>query len=109
MRRLQDAAEVAEQPFVSTAPLVGGLIVRIRTAWNNMAGRWYVLAMFRQQNRFNQLAAAQLEEQEERLVAQDHDLTALTHTVAELELQLKQLAQRVRALEARHPADDAPP
>lgn len=94
-------ATVREQPFTSSTPVIGPLIVWLRTAWNNMAARWYVLGMFQQQNEFNDLVVQQLFETETRLIEQDSDQSALVQTAAELTLQVTQLKQRVDALEAR--------
>lgn len=94
-------ASVREKPFVSSFPIIGPLIVWVRTVWNNMAGRWYVLGMFQQQNEFNDLVVQQLYETETRLIEQDSDQSALVQTAAELTLQVTQLKQRVAALEAR--------
>lgn len=46
-------AQIHEQPFVSHAPIIGPLIIRLRYAWNWMSTRWWVLPMVAQQNRFN--------------------------------------------------------
>jgi GT2 family glycosyltransferase len=45
--------QVREQPFASHAPLLGPLIVRFRSTWNNVATRWYVQPMLQQQIEFN--------------------------------------------------------
>lgn len=93
-------ATVQERPFVSRRPWLGPLLVRLRTAWNNVATRWYVLSLVQQQNEFNDLSVAALFDLETRLIEQDRDQTALAHQVAELTLRLRQLQQRVAALEA---------
>lgn len=46
-------AQIREQPFVSHAPIIGPLIIRLRYAWNWMSTKWWVLPMVAQQNRFN--------------------------------------------------------
>lgn len=51
---LQARARIQERPFVSHAPVVGRLITFIRSTWNNVATRWFVLPMVHQQNAFNQ-------------------------------------------------------
>ncbi len=45
--------EIKEQPFHSDTPLIGEGIVAFRRAWNNVATRWYVLPLLRQQISFN--------------------------------------------------------
>jgi cellulose synthase/poly-beta-1,6-N-acetylglucosamine synthase-like glycosyltransferase len=42
-----------ERPFTSRAPLVGGLVARLRGAFNSIATRWYVLPIMEQQSAFN--------------------------------------------------------
>ncbi len=44
---------VSEQPFTSVVPVLGPLIVGVRTAWNWIATKWYVLPIVKQQNDFN--------------------------------------------------------
>lgn len=51
---LQARARVQERPFVSHVPVVGRLITFVRSTWNNVATRWFVLPMVHQQNAFNQ-------------------------------------------------------
>jgi hypothetical protein len=46
-----------EQPFVSDLPLLGQLIVWVRSAWNWMSTKWYVIPLIQQQNNFNTLVA----------------------------------------------------
>jgi hypothetical protein len=44
---------VKPQPFASSAPVVGPLVVAVRSAWNWMSTKWYILPLLEQQNRFN--------------------------------------------------------
>ncbi len=81
MKRLQQLALIEEPTFRSKIPLVA----RVRTMWNNVAARWYVQGMFQQQIAFNQAIVQVLTEQEERLVAQDRELVALTKRLAILQ------------------------
>lgn len=98
---LRQKATIVERPFHSTMPLVGRLIVWLRTAWNNVAARWYVQGLFQQQTAFNQLVAAVLSDTEDRLIEQDIDQSALVRQVAELTVEVKQLRRRVAQLEAQ--------
>lgn len=107
-RWLIEKAELQEQPFRSDVPVVGPLIARVREAWNSVATRWYVRALVQQQSRFNRLVAERLAEQDERLLEQDGEQTALVHDLAELSAQLAQanrllssIEQRLARLEAR--------
>ncbi len=83
MKTLQRMAVIEEHEFDSQIPLVA----RLRTLWNNVAARWYVQGMFQQQIAFNQAVAQILSEQEERIVAQDRELVALTRRLAALQQQ----------------------
>ncbi|MGB1249258.1 MAG: hypothetical protein ACPG8W_01385 [Candidatus Promineifilaceae bacterium] len=87
MSLLKEKAIISDYEFKSGQPLIG----RVRTMWNNVAARWYVRWQFDQQIDFNLLAAQQIADQYEQLVAQDREIMALTRTVAELERQMKQL------------------
>ena len=113
MNDLERDAHIIEQPFDSAVPVVGSIIVRFRTLWNDMASRWYVQKLFQQQNRFNARVAREFFLRDERflaqqaesaaqekrllaqLIAQDRELVSLTHTVAELELQIKRLSRQL--------------
>jgi len=104
LARLAAAAVVVERPFVSTVPLLGPLIARFRTAWNNVASRWYVHHVVEQQNAFNQLAVRQLEtyelelaEQMALLEEQVVEQEALRRRVAELAAQVAELRRRLVA------------
>ena len=104
-----------EYRFASEAPVIGGLIVRLRWAWYNAAARWGDRAIINQQTIFNQAATrcmAKLEERlfelegrhadlERRLILADQDAVNLTRTVAELTQQVIQLQQTVAVLETR--------
>ena len=46
-------AELREYEFVSAAPGVGGLVARLRAAWNDAATKWQVRPMLAQQSAFN--------------------------------------------------------
>ncbi len=106
LARLAEAAVVVERPFASHVPLLGPLIARFRTAWNNVASRWYVLHVVEQQNAFNQLAVRQLEtyelelaEQLALLEEQVVEQEALRRRVAELAAQVAELRRRLAARE----------
>ena len=53
---------VSERPFVSHAPLIGPLIVKIRTFWNWMSTKWYMLPILQQQNTYNATVVQTLRE-----------------------------------------------
>lgn len=97
---LHKQAHIVEKPFASSTPLIGGLIVRARTAWNNVAARWYVQELLRQQNEFNQTIVNLYLDQNDKMVALDKELVQLTRTVAQFELQVKRLQNRIDVLEA---------
>lgn len=106
LARLAAAAVVVERPFVSNVPVLGPLIARFRTAWNNVASRWYVHHVVEQQNAFNQLAVRQLEtyelelaEQMALLEEQVVEQEALRRRVAELAAQVAELRRRLAASE----------
>lgn len=120
LRRL---ATLHEVPFTSDVPVVGGLIVWFRNAWNSVATKWYIRPLAAQQTTFNEtviekLAAdrqsirddlaqvlAQTEQTssilDERLVAQDREQVQAVHDLGELAAQLTALRGAVSELEAR--------
>ena len=100
---LAAAATLVERPFVSSVPLFGPLIARFRTAWNNVASRWYVGHVMEQQNAFNALAVRQLEtyelelrEQLALLEEQVVEQEALRRRVQELAAQVAQLRRALK-------------
>lgn len=97
---LREQANVKEKPFQSNVPLVGGVVVRLRTAWNDVAARWYVQALQCQQNEFNQTIVTLYMDQNEKLVALDKENVQLTRTIAQFELQVKRLQRQIDSLQS---------
>ena len=60
LARLNELAELSEQPFVSRAPIIGPAIAAFRAAWNSVSTRWYVRPLAHQQTLFNQNTVAEL-------------------------------------------------
>lgn len=58
--QLDQLNQLSPTPFVSTAPVFGPLIARIRSFWNGIAGRWYVDHLRQQQVIFNRMVFDQL-------------------------------------------------
>jgi hypothetical protein len=98
---LLERAWVEERPFMSETAVVGGLIVRFRQLWNSVAAKWYIRPLLRQQNEFNQLIAQSIYEQNEWLIAQDHEQTANNHNIAELTVQLIQTNRLLHSIDER--------
>lgn len=99
---------IREQPFRSDKPIIGPIIVWLRTVWNNISTRWYVLPLLQQQNEFNASVVAYLREMnerlaeiDERLIDLDRDQMALTHNVAELSYRLIRLDRSPVDIEAQ--------
>ena len=84
-----------EYRFVSYAPVFGPLIVRLRSAWYNMAARWGDQSIISQQTSYNQAVTQRLAELDERVIQADRDLTNLTRTVAELTQQVIELRRTI--------------
>jgi hypothetical protein len=113
MDELEQKWAVQERPFVSHTPIIGRLIVAIRTVWNNISTRWYVLPLLQQQNEVNRLLVNQLQEQwqmlemlemlemlHSRLIAQSREQSEMIHDMAAMQLQLRQLQQQIAQLTA---------
>ncbi|MFZ0545042.1 MAG: hypothetical protein WAM60_06375 [Candidatus Promineifilaceae bacterium] len=106
--QLRQKWQVEERPFQSRTAVVGPLIAWLRGAWNSISTKWYVRAIVQQQNEFNRLTLAQLEEVaarfealDGRLVAQDQDQSALIHDVGELTTQLVQTNRLLQSIDER--------
>ncbi|MFN8483592.1 MAG: glycosyltransferase family 2 protein [Anaerolineae bacterium] len=87
VRDVTALATLRPQPFVSHAPVVGPLIVWVRTLWNSVATKWYVQPLVDQQTRFNAAAAEALRE----MAAEQARSRAL---IEEQAASLTQLSQR---------------
>lgn len=116
---LRDKAIVREQPFTSTMPILGRLISRVRTMWNNVATTWYIRPILQQQNEFNQVIVQQLEhlshqlqvlhvqtqeqmeDLNERLTAQDREQSRLIHDTAEIATHLTQMNRLLQTIDER--------
>lgn len=102
---LDARSTIVEQPFASHVPLIGPLIVWIRTQWNNIAARWYVQPLIAQQNTFNRLLVERVREVEtynyELLVAQDREMVRLQRDIAALHQRLTQLTHELQAVNDR--------
>lgn len=116
LKKLRKKAIVVERPFTSNTPIIGPLIVWLRTAWNNVAARWYVRPLLQQQNTFNQLATSELEthlqrggEQTQQLIDQDRAQMLLVHETAVLTAQVRQMNQLLADLEERLVQLETPP
>lgn len=104
LARLTAAAVLQERPFTSTVPLIGPLIARFRTAWNDVASRWYLNHLMTQQNAFNALAVTHLERYETELREQMALLEEEIVITTELQERIAQLEARGAALQPGHPA-----
>ena len=95
---MSEAWRIRDHPFRSQMPLIGPLIAAVRTAWNSVAARWYVLDLFQQQMNFNLLVnraigvfAAHLWDGDSAVALLAERCGILTGRVAELETRLAQI------------------
>lgn len=113
IKELQERWVITPKPFTSRLPVIGGLVVRFRTLWNQVSTRWYVDPVIQQQSDFNgtvlrlaqhvELVLEALQE-ETRFVwdeATQYDRRRLeaTRCLAQLDLLLKAIEERLRQLE----------
>lgn len=105
---LAEKADVQEKGFESPTPYIGPLLVWLRTAWNNIATKWYVRPIVQQQNEFNRRVIAYLRVQDgliddsnARLIEQDREQTELVRQMALLTAEMATLSRQIIALEAR--------
>lgn len=103
LAELETRIPIVEQPFRSRLPVIGGLIVWVRTRWNNIATRWYVLPMLQQQNEINGLWLAAFKEHTQAVNAQlealEQDQMAAMEYLAQLGYRLARLEERLTQLE----------
>jgi len=99
--RLRQLATLQEHTFRSSIPLIGPLVARLRTAWNNVSTKWYVRPLLQQQNDFNALVVSQLAEQAERLAQHEARLDSSERRVQRLDAQTDLLSDQVAALAER--------
>ena len=105
MAWLLEKGRLEEQPFSSSVPLFGPLIVWFRTTWNSVAAKWVIRPIIQQQNEFNALLVQQLRSFESQVFAQvveqDREQTALMRDLGELNLQLNQMVHMLEAIDER--------
>jgi Mg2+ and Co2+ transporter CorA len=105
MAWLEEKGRLEEQPFTSSVPLFGPLIVWIRSAWNGVAAKWVVRQIMQQQNDFNALIVQQMNNFEsqilEQVIEQDREQTALIREMGELSVQLNQMNRLLEAIDGR--------
>lgn len=94
--RMAAAAVLREQPFASSVPLIGPLIARFRSAWNDVASRWYLNHLMTQQNDFNQLAVELLAQYE----AEAREMRELVQMLEEQVVVSSEMSRRLQELEA---------
>lgn len=106
---LQEKGRLEEQPFTSSVPLFGPLIVWIRSAWNSVAAKWVIRPVMQQQNEFNALIVEQMndfkcqiyEQVIEQVIEQDREQTELVREMGELSAQLIQMNRLLEAIDGR--------
>jgi hypothetical protein len=105
LRELNRKQTVAEVPFVSSTPLVGSWIARLRQLWNWMSTMWYVRPLTQQQNEFNETIVNTFSELTKHLtelgiasqltlessVENERTITRLNRELARLETRLRKL------------------
>lgn len=105
MAWLLEKGRLQEQPFTSSVPVIGPLIVWFRTAWNSVAAKWIMRPVIQQQNEFNTLIVRQINGFEdqifEQVIEQDREQTALIRDMGELSLQVKQMNRLLEAIDGR--------
>ena len=96
---LRSKCQLTEAPFVSSAPVVGPLVVRFRRLWNWMSTKWYVRPLVQQQNEFNALFVRSLRALESSGVECERAVVRLNTTLARLESRLRRVEERLARLE----------
>jgi len=96
---LRQRATLQEYEFASQAPVVGGLIARLRRAWNGVATKWQARPVMEQQSAFNRALAERLgrppgqSEVDDLFVRNDRVQTALTRDTTRLSMATRRLSE----------------
>ena len=90
-----------EKPFTSSVPVVGGLIVGFRNAWNSVAAKWYIRRIAQQQTRFNLLFAQLIDHLNSQLVSDSKENSEFSHDLAEMTVLLTSIKHSLESLEER--------
>jgi GT2 family glycosyltransferase len=99
---LDDLWEVQEQPFESSLPLLGPLIVLLRSTWNSVATKWYVRPLLRKQVQFNGAVVRAIRgagDMQAHIWDEDALLAFLAGRCGELEERTAALEAKLRSLE----------
>jgi hypothetical protein len=57
---LSSRSVLTPQPFTSSIPLLGRVVVWFRSTWNSVSTRWYLAPLLQQQSEFNQTVVHEL-------------------------------------------------
>jgi len=88
LTQLRAKSLVSEQPFVSRVPIFGRFIEWFRHSWNNIAARWHVWHILKQQNSFNQTVVETFQE-----------MVYMQNRLADINLQIEMMEQQLKELE----------
>jgi hypothetical protein len=93
---------IEEQPFRSRIPIFGRIIAWLRTQWNNVATRWYVLSLVHQQNEINRWWLEAFEKQTQiyqtHLETLERDQISVMEHLVELNYRLTQVEEKLEHL-----------
>lgn len=93
---LRRRATLREYAFASNVPVIGGLIARLRSAWDGVATQWQARPFIDQQSAFNHALVDFLErppsaaELDRQIVELDHEQTKASGQIARLQAQARQ-------------------
>lgn len=93
--------ELKEKPFTSSVPVIGGLIVGIRNAWNSVAAKWYIRPIVEQQNQYNRLFAELIDHFNRQLVDDARENSDISHDIAEISALLTSMNRSLDSLDKR--------
>ena len=96
-----------EQPFSSRVPVLGTLIVAVRTLWSSVATKWFVRPLVHQQNVFNAEVVSYLEGQSLDLAENIGELTAIAERLARIEEGIREASSGGSGRGRQQPGGDA--
>ncbi len=92
--------QVQDRVFDTRAPGLAGVVARFRTLLAQLAVNRRIRHLLNQQNRFNQVIAAQLIDRDVESIELKHDLAQLTVHVVQLRRRLDQQEALLQKLQA---------
>lgn len=101
LSELRERATLREYRFASAAPGIGGLVARVREAWNSVAARWQTRPVMERQSAFNHALLDWLEGRQAGITDAPHVSNDIHEGAIELDRSAAHLHRDLAATEIR--------